>query len=55
MQNTLLLKGLFILLEKEGFTVFSGQKIPVNDGGIALGQAVIGGLSHVSSSTHEST
>ncbi len=54
MQNTMLLEGLFILLEEEGFTVFTGQNIPVNDGGIALGQAVIGGLLHVSGSTHES-
>ena len=55
MQNTLLLEGLFILLEEAGSTVFSGQTVPVNDGGIALGQAVIGGLLHVSGSTHEST
>lgn len=54
MQNTLLLEGLIILLEQENFTVFTGQDIPVNDGGIALGQAVIGGLRHVSGSTYES-
>jgi hydrogenase maturation protein HypF len=55
MQNRLLLEGLFILLEQEGFTVYTGEQIPVNDGGIALGQAVIGGLAHVSGSTHESS
>ncbi len=54
MQNMLLQNGLFILLEQEGYTVYTGAKIPVNDGGIALGQAVIGGLAHVSGSTHES-
>ncbi len=54
MQNTLLLNGLFILLEQEGYTVYTGENIPVNDGGIALGQAVIGGLRHVSGCTHES-
>jgi hydrogenase maturation protein HypF len=54
MQNSLLLRGLFILLEQNGFTVHTGEQIPVNDGGIALGQAVIGGLAHVSGSTHES-
>jgi hydrogenase maturation protein HypF len=54
MQNTLLLRGLFILLEQKGFTVHTGEQIPVNDGGIALGQAVIGGLAHVSGSSHES-
>ncbi len=54
MQNTLLLRGLFILLEQENFTVYTGEQIPVNDGGISLGQAVIGGLRHVSGRTHES-
>jgi len=54
MQNMLLQNGLFILLEQEGYTVYTGAKIPVNDGGIALGQAVIGGFTHVSGSTNES-
>lgn len=54
MQNMLLQNGLFILLEQEGYTVYTGAKIPVNDGGIALGQAVIGGFAHVSGSTNES-
>ncbi len=53
MQNMILLQGLFILLEQRGFTVYTGEEIPVNDGGIALGQAVIGGLAHVSGSSHE--
>jgi hydrogenase maturation protein HypF len=55
MQNMLLQNGLFILLEKKGYTVYTGEKIPVNDGGIALGQAVIGGFAHVSGSTNESS
>ncbi|MBU1233336.1 MAG: carbamoyltransferase HypF, partial [Proteobacteria bacterium] len=54
MQNSLLLEGLFILLEQEGYAVHTGEKIPVNDGGISLGQAIIGGLHHVPGSTHES-
>jgi hydrogenase maturation protein HypF len=54
MQNTLLLEGLLILLEQKGFIVKTGGQIPVNDGGIALGQAIIGGLRHVSGSTYES-
>lgn len=54
MQNMLLQEGLFILLEQKGFTVHTGEQIPVNDGGIALGQALIGGLHHVSGSTYES-
>lgn len=53
MQNSLLLRGLFILLEQRNLTVYTGEQIPVNDGGIALGQAVIGGLAHVSCSSHE--
>ena len=43
MQNRLLLILLFNLLEREGFAVYTGEKIPVNDGGIAFGQAYIGG------------
>ncbi len=54
MQNTIIQEGLFVLLEQAGYTVHTGVTIPVNDGGIALGQAVIGGLAHVSGSTHES-
>ena len=32
-------------LEANGFTVFAGEQAPMNDGGIALGQAFIGGYS----------
>ncbi len=53
MQNSLLLRGLFILLEQRDMIVYTGEEITVNDGGIALGQAVIGGLAHVSCSSHE--
>ncbi len=41
-QNKLLLKGLWEALEKAGFEVFLPKKTPLNDGGIALGQIVIG-------------
>lgn len=41
-QNRILLKGLWEKLEKAGFKVFLPQKVPLNDGGIALGQIVIG-------------
>ena len=44
MQNALLLKGLENGLAQDGFEVFSGEMVPVNDGGVSLGQAVIGGL-----------
>lgn len=40
-QNILLLSKSIKVLEKEGFEVYYGNKIPVNDGGISLGQLVI--------------
>ncbi|RJQ74509.1 MAG: carbamoyltransferase HypF [Desulfobacteraceae bacterium] len=42
-QNVLLLEGLTDVLEREGFAVYSHQKVPTNDGGLSLGQAVIAG------------
>lgn len=41
-QNRILLKGLWEELEKKGFEVFLPKKTPLNDGGIALGQILIG-------------
>lgn len=41
-QNRILLKGIWEALEKRNFKVFIPQKIPLNDGGIALGQIIIG-------------
>ena len=43
MQNKLLFEGLDTTLRGKKLMVYSGEKIPVNDGGIALGQAYIGG------------
>ncbi len=40
-QNRLLLRKAVSLLEDGGFTVFTHQQVPCNDGGISLGQAVI--------------
>ncbi|MBA7685539.1 Carbamoyltransferase HypF [subsurface metagenome] len=40
-QNRLLLRKTVSLLEDKGFTVFTHQQVPCNDGGISLGQAVI--------------
>ena len=40
-QNETLLTGLLQALEKRNFQVFTHQKVPTNDGGIALGQAVV--------------
>jgi hydrogenase maturation protein HypF len=42
-QNRLLLEGLTEALERKGMDVFSHRLVPANDGGISLGQAVIGG------------
>lgn len=52
MQNRLLLTNLYNLLEQEGFEVYTGEKVPVNDGGIALGQAFIGGRWYVSGNSN---
>ncbi len=41
-QNRVLLKGLWEKLKKAGFEVFLPQKVPLNDGGIALGQIIVG-------------
>jgi hydrogenase maturation protein HypF len=41
-QNTLLLGALTHMLECEGFEVLTHRLVPPNDGGISLGQAVIG-------------
>jgi hydrogenase maturation protein HypF len=49
MQNGLLLGGLSKNLESAGFQVFSAEKVPANDGGLALGQAVIAGMNHMQS------
>ena len=40
-QNTFLFLKAFQGLEKKGFKVYSNFKVPVNDGGISLGQAFI--------------
>ena len=53
MQNGILLEGLLFSLTEMGYTPFTGSKIPVNDGGISVGQAIIGGMHHVSRSTDE--
>jgi hydrogenase maturation protein HypF len=40
-QNQLLLEGAIARLENEGFRPYWHQRVPPNDGGIALGQAVV--------------
>jgi hydrogenase maturation protein HypF len=50
MQNSLLCDGLVSRLRQENFQVFAGNQVPMNDGGIALGQAAIGGYLATASS-----
>ncbi len=40
-QNMVLLDKMFGLLKKNNFNVYTHQRVPTNDGGIALGQAII--------------
>ena len=40
-QNAILLSGLLKRLDEKGFHVLTHENVPANDGGIALGQAVI--------------
>ena len=40
-QNSLLLTGLIKSLEEKNFQVFTHSKVPANDGGICLGQAMV--------------
>ncbi|MFT5697871.1 MAG: hydrogenase maturation protein HypF [Desulforhopalus sp.] len=54
MQNSLLLEGFFSLLKSKGLQVFTGNALPINDGAISIGQAIIGGLRHVSCNSNES-
>jgi hydrogenase maturation protein HypF len=45
-QNAYLTRRSRRLLEADGFTVFTHRQIPTNDGGLALGQAVLAGTIH---------
>ena len=41
-QNLWLLEHVYPRLQKLGFSVYANRAVPVNDGGLALGQAAIG-------------
>ena len=42
-QNRILLEGCAVELERSGFSVFTHHRVPTNDGGVSLGQALIAG------------
>jgi len=44
-QNGLLLGSTVRLLEERGFTVLRPRLLPPNDGGLALGQILVGSVS----------
>jgi hydrogenase maturation protein HypF len=46
-QNMYLLSRATSRLQQDGFTVLAHQQVPANDGGLALGQAVIGAVQQV--------
>ena len=41
-KNEILLEYFYASLASHGFKIYYNRQVPVNDGGIALGQAVIG-------------
>ena len=45
-QNAYLTRRSRRLLEADGFKVFTHRQVPANDGGLALGQAVLAGMIH---------
>ncbi len=53
MQNSIILEGLTHMLTKSNMQVFTGENIPINDGGISLGQTITGGMQHVCRNSNE--
>jgi hydrogenase maturation protein HypF len=45
-QNKIILEGIYSGLEKSGFAVYINRTVPINDGGISFGQAVLGGINN---------
>jgi hydrogenase maturation protein HypF len=53
MQNSILLEGLLHTLQGLHLQVYTGSALPLNDGAISFGQAITGGLRHVSRNSNE--
>lgn len=53
--NIWILTGMTHALEKKGFTVYSHNKVPPNDGGISLGQAVIAKMKVIAEKNNHNT
>lgn len=53
MQNSIMLEGIRHTLTENNIQVFTGENIPINDGGISLGQTITGGRQHVSRNSYE--
>jgi hydrogenase maturation protein HypF len=47
MQNKLLIETLVPIFKKNGFEPLLHHQVPANDGGLSLGQAVIGGRMNI--------
>ncbi len=43
-QNRIIFENLSLKLQQEGFEVITHSLVPTNDGGLSLGQAIVGGL-----------
>jgi hydrogenase maturation protein HypF len=52
MQNSLLFEGLIHTLKNIHLEVLTAESLPLNDGAISFGQAITGGLLHVSRNTN---
>jgi hydrogenase maturation protein HypF len=50
-QNRILIEGFLDFFSRTHLNLFTNMQVPANDGGLALGQAVIGGT-HVSGDSH---
>ncbi len=46
-QNSFLLKNLYNKLTQNNFVVYTHRLVPPNDGGIALGQAIVAGYKYL--------